>query len=332
MRAAVVQVVAGALERLGLPPEPYATRAGVAHGWLDSDPEALVPIPRVYRFLHEAGLEVDGFGAIAAEIPLESAGRFGRIVRAGLTVLDAMEKSIAFSPDLGTAHHSRLIRDPKTGGVWFARSPSKLADGVVPQAELLSLRFMIQIGQLAVGPGWQPAALRFCSVEEASRALESVPAFRGVRAETGTSWGGVLFPPEVLGLPLPEMDCGAVDDVASWRDEGPAESLAVALRQLLLSGLRMNQDVSLSSVAESVEVHSRAMQRRLMREGVSYRDLLDQARYARARELIMAHRDVSLTEIAFELGYSDLTAFSRAFRRWCGEPPRALRRRLELAG
>ena len=106
----------------------------------------------------------------------------------------------------------------------------------------------------------------------------------------------------------------------------------MALRQLLLSGLRADQDVSLPSVAESVDVHPQTMQRRLSREGASYRAVLDQARYVWARELIMAHQDVSLTEIAFKLGYGDLTAFSRAFRRWCSEPPRALRRRLELAG
>ena len=73
------------------------------------------------------------------------------------------------------------------------------------------------------------------------------------------------------------------------------------------------------------------MQRRLTREGVSYRAVLDQARYVRARELIVRHQDVSLTEIAHELGYGDLAAFSRAFRRWSGEPPSALRVRLELA-
>lgn len=330
-RAAVVQVAARALERIGLPAELYARRTGVAHGWLESDPEALVPIHRVYRFFEEAGRDVDGFGAIAAEIPLEAAGRFGRMVRGRLTLLDALEQSVALGPALGTVHDSRLIRDANTGGVWFARSPMKAALGVVPQVELLVLRFMIQVGRLAAGPDWQPAALRFCSVEEARRALDHVPAFRGVPTETGTRWGGVLFPRETLGLPLPEADSTPLDDGEAWCEEGPAGPLAVALRQLVLSGLRADQDVSLPSIAASLEVHHRTLQRRLVSEGASYREVLDQARYVRARELITAHRDASLTAIAFELGYGDLAAFSRAFRRWCGEPPRALRRRLETA-
>lgn len=78
-------------------------------------------------------------------------------------------------------------------------------------------------------------------------------------------------------------------------------------------------------------MHPRTMQRRLEREGVSYRAVLDQARYVRARELIVWHRDVSLTEIAYELGYGDQAAFSRAFRRWSGEPPSALRLRLDMS-
>jgi AraC-like DNA-binding protein len=329
-RAAVLQLAAGALERLGLPPKSYASRAGVPLRWLDCDPEALIPIARVNRLFEEAGRDVDGFGAIAADVPVEAAGRFGRVVRGGLTVLDCLERSLAFAPDLGREHGSRLIRDPKTGGVWFARLPSKLIDGYAPQDELLTVRFTIQIVQLAAGPDWRPEALRFRSVEEATRALESVPAFRGVSAETGASSCGVLFSRETLGLLLPEMDCGAVDDLESWQDEGPAGSLAVSLRQVLLSHLRANQTVSISSVAESVVVHPRTMQRMLAREGVSYRDVLDQARYVRARELIIRHRDVSLTEIAYELGYGDLAAFSRAFRRWSGAPPSELRLRLDM--
>jgi AraC-like DNA-binding protein len=329
-RAAVLQLAAGALERLGLPPKSYASRARVPLRWLDCDPEALIPIARVHRLFEEAGRDVDGFGAIAGEVPVEASGRFGRVVRGGLTVLDALERSLAFAPDLGRVHAARLIRDPKTGGFWFARLPSKLVDGFAPQDELLVLRFMIRIAQLATGPDWKPEALRFCSVEEATRALESVPAFRGVRAETGASSCGVLFPREALGLLLPEMDCGALDDLDRWQDEGPAGSLVASLRQLLLSALRANQTVGIFSVAESVGVHPRTMQRRLARDGVSYRDVLDQARYVRARELINRDRDVSLTEIAYELGYSDLAAFSRAFRRWSGEPPSALRLRLEL--
>ncbi len=331
-RASIFQIARHALERLALPPQPYASRAGVAHGWLDCDPEALVPLPAVYRLYEEAGREVEGFGAIAAEIPFEATGRFGCIMRGGLTVLDALERCVAFSADLSAGQHTRLIRDPKTDGVWFARWPTKLINDVFPQAELLVLRFMVQVGQLAVGPDWQPAALRFCSGEEASRAAELVPAFRGVRAETGMSWGGLLFPRETLGLPLPEMECGPLDDLESWTEEGPAGSVAVALRQLLLSCLRADQDLSLSAVAESLEVHPRKMQRRLLAEGASYRDVLDQARYVRARELIVANPGGSLTAIAYDLGYGDLSCFSRAFRRWAGEPPSALRRRLQLAG
>ena len=329
-RAAVLQLAVGALERLGLPPKPYASRAGVPHGLLDCDPEALVPIPSVYRLFQESGHDVDGFGAIAAEVPLEATGQYGRLVRGGLTVLDGLERALAFAPDLGRMHAARLVRDPKTGGVWIARRPSKLINSV-PQDEMLVVRFMIQIAQLAAGPDWKPEALRFGSVAEATRALESVPTFHGVRAETGASWCGVLFPRETLGLLLPEMECGALDDVESWHHEGPAGSLAVSLRQLLLSQLRANPKFSICSIAESVEMHPRTMQRRLEREGVSYRAVLDQARYVRARELIVWHRDVSLTEIAYELGYGDQAAFSRAFRRWSGEPPSALRLRLDMS-
>ena len=53
--------------------------------------------------------------------------------------------------------------------------------------------------------------------------------------------------------------------------------------------------------------------------------MLAQARLLRARELL-TRTDLKLTEVALELGYSDLAHFTRAYRSWAGVPPSAHRR------
>jgi AraC-like DNA-binding protein len=59
----------------------------------------------------------------------------------------------------------------------------------------------------------------------------------------------------------------------------------------------------------------------------SFRDLVDDARRMRAERLLKSRdsgrpgMESSITEIAFELGFSDASSFTHACRRWFGVPP-----------
>ncbi len=76
----------------------------------------------------------------------------------------------------------------------------------------------------------------------------------------------------------------------------------------------------LEMVAAELGVAPRSLQRRLQQQGDSYKDLVEEVRRARARELIADAR-VNLLDIAAELGFSGQAAFNRAFKRWFGEAP-----------
>jgi len=71
---------------------------------------------------------------------------------------------------------------------------------------------------------------------------------------------------------------------------------------------------------------TRNLQRRLDDEGTSYKALLNDARASLARSYVREGR-LSVTEIAFVLGFAETSTFSRAFRRWTGKSPRAFARR-----
>lgn len=106
--------------------------------------------------------------------------------------------------------------------------------------------------------------------------------------------------------------------------EAPAsltDRIRIALRRMLPDGYPPIEDV-----AEEVAMAVPTLQRRLGQEGVTYKELVEQTR----RDLALCHlrqRHLLLSEIAFLLGYSELSAFSRAFRRWTGESPRGYRER-----
>ena len=73
-------------------------------------------------------------------------------------------------------------------------------------------------------------------------------------------------------------------------------------------------------VAQGLHVSVRTLQRKLSDAGTSFRELVDETRREVAEAYIRDH-SVSLSELAFMLGFSDASAFSRAFKRWTGKTP-----------
>ncbi|TPV96181.1 MAG: AraC family transcriptional regulator [Myxococcales bacterium FL481] len=102
-------------------------------------------------------------------------------------------------------------------------------------------------------------------------------------------------------------------------EPGFLDSLQAELRGRLRGG-----DTSVGVVAKAMGMSDRTLQRRLEELQVSYSDVLNQLRQELGREYLR-EPDVSIAEVAFLLGFSDQSAFGRAFKRWTGSSPRAWR-------
>lgn len=81
-----------------------------------------------------------------------------------------------------------------------------------------------------------------------------------------------------------------------------------------------------SDVSGQLHMSARTLQRKLAEGGHSYQALVDEARRRLAARLLR-ETDYSLSEVAFMTGFSDQSAFTRAFRRWEGRTPRSYRLR-----
>lgn len=99
----------------------------------------------------------------------------------------------------------------------------------------------------------------------------------------------------------------------------------------LLAEVRHFISISLSdggaeigAVAHSLGMGERTLQRRLAAVGAVFSDLLEEVRRATGIEYV-SYSNLSFTEIAPMLGYSESSAFSRAFRRWTGCSPQQFR-------
>ena len=94
------------------------------------------------------------------------------------------------------------------------------------------------------------------------------------------------------------------------------------LRRVLRTEILTNR-CSAATVADRFAIHRRTLSRHLQAEGAGFQSLVDETRFEIARQLLTQTR-IPLSEVAVALGYSEASAFTRAFRRWSGQVPGGL--------
>ena len=127
----------------------------------------------------------------------------------------------------------------------------------------------------------------------------------------------------VLDLALPKTNPRAhqllvaalAEDLATYETRTMARDLYTYFKYNLAGGA-----VDMESAAEALEVSGRTMRRRLQQENTTFRDVLEKTR-KEVCEVMLAQQEQSMAQIAQLLGFSEQSAFTRAFRRWHGKSP-----------
>ncbi len=88
--------------------------------------------------------------------------------------------------------------------------------------------------------------------------------------------------------------------------------------------LTNEQPLSQVNVAEMLCCSERTLRRHLQQEGYSYADIVQNIQLTRAKDLLSVSQ-LSIKEIAINLGYSETAAFVHAFKRWTGQTPTEMR-------
>lgn len=135
------------------------------------------------------------------------------------------------------------------------------------------------------------------------------------------------FDRALLDMPLPQGDPRTAADAraqchALLESRRTRSSRADPVRDHIMA--RLSSGAHMAEVAADLHVSARSLQRHLAAEGTSYRALLQEVRQGLARDLLEDGRAVA--EVAQRLGYTEVSSFSQAFRRWEGNSPRAHRR------
>jgi AraC-like DNA-binding protein len=110
---------------------------------------------------------------------------------------------------------------------------------------------------------------------------------------------------------------------AAMARPGANDELTLTLRNAL-SGRHAH--MTLPAAARSLGISCRSLQRKLAAHGLTYREI-QRAMRCEAALAMLARSESTASQIADSLGFSELSSFSRAFKRWTGLSPRAHRRK-----
>lgn len=141
----------------------------------------------------------------------------------------------------------------------------------------------------------------------------------------------VRFPLEVLDMPLPRPNLAThklyIEQLEKQAEEArAAESFSLKARRYIEQQAQAGRFISRDDLAGHMAVSVRTLNRKLKEDGLSFQPLLDQARFAIARRLLI-DTDKTTKQIAFEVGIQNPAVFCRAFKKWSGKTPGEFRER-----
>lgn len=299
------------LRAANLPTDPLANREG------------LIPYARFARLLEQCA-EASGNPLFGLQYGLHQGvsifGSLMYLVRNAQNVEEALT-------DLGRYFH---VHDNVTG-VLIERTGKQASLIYVPlddnlpgqtQVSELAMGVAHQLMRTLLGSRWQPEALTFKHAPLAPsakyrRALGGAPRFNG----PSYAW---VFDVKLLDTPLSDADKALhklmrqhLDSLSTLTSSEQTDYIRRLLRSFLPSGR-----VTVEYIADFMQLSPRSLQRRLAEADTSFQALLDETRQSMT-EHYLSESSVNLRQLSELLGYSDQSAFSRAFQRWYGMSPRA---------
>jgi len=322
-----VEKIANAASLKGVEPEELYRAVGLDPAIL-ADPDNRFPFRQVVA-LYEEGARLTGDDAFGMHVG----------ERTNVKMFDIVGYAVANSPTLGDAL-SRAVRYHtiwNDGADFRLEIKGDLAHLAYRYVDLngadcrhdseMTMSLLIKFARDVTGVDWTPREVRFQhsapqDTTEHERIFRAPVRFQMPVAE-------LVFEKAILQLPLIAADpalCAVLDRHAEEllarlpKRGGLTDEVRSLLRQAINGG-----DPGLEAIAQKLNLSPRTLQRKLKEEHTSHQDLLDEMR----RDLSVSYLrepEMAICEVAYLLGFSEPSAFHRAFRRWTGTTPREYRR------
>lgn len=289
---------ASILRESGIPP----AQLGDPEAWFDRD----VCFALEERVAKLTGLPLYG-PSIASHYELPQLGWWGKSIAQSPNLIAALRFAVRTVDTLQRGTELSLTQNRRSLDLDFRYLGRGSVDPI--QHVLGTLVVLRKIG-LMTGI---PDAISVKIARPHSAIFAELPNYLGVSLEFDCDCDGVRFDNDILHetlsghppLPTPFM-------------ETTHDAIA------LIAGMLPYEVPTRERIAQRLKMSGRTLQRRLNDWGITFEEIVDEYRRERAVKQI-TRSDRSILEIAYSLGYSDSSHFTRAFRRWTGLSPKAFR-------
>ncbi len=282
--------------------------------------DSLLPVAYVGSLFDEvarvSGAEDVGF-RIGQETAIETFGDWGALIARSPTVGAFLETALASYRHFNSGYCLwSVVRGHE---LWLHLRYSRALRRGRAQALDLSLMMWLVGFRAMLGPTWRPREIHLEGDPPAhAREIEALATHRVLYRQPSLV---LVFPHELLARSTRKL---SVVPSPSLEVCDPALDFAGSVRQAVPSLLRLGV-LDLRLAAEAAGVSERSFQRHLADVGLSFSQLVEDARFDVARSLL-ANRALRVVDVSTALGYRDSANFTRAFRRWSGVPPQLFRR------
>lgn len=317
-----------ACARLGVRDADLLGGVGLTRAQLD-DPDARLSAEAADAVWQEAYARTgDPLLALhAAEVTPFGAFRvLDYLAATGADLGEGLRRVAAYFPIIDARGALRVDESPDRVALVFR---STVGAPLPPPAQEYTLAVLLMRGRHITAGGWSPLEVRFAFPRPVD-AREHARVF-GVPPVFGADEAALVLSRAVWELPTRSADRGlfaTLDEhahrlLARLPDADQLTSRARATIAEVLPG----GEPSLAVVARRMAMSRRSLQRRLEEAGTSFAQLVDAVRRERAEAYLRA-ADVSIAEVSWLVGFSEQSAFARAFKRWTGRAPTEFREQL----
>ena len=294
------------------------------------NPETRLPeelAPTIWKLLGEAypGQVLSLHAASAA--PLSSMGQLALAVQYAENLRSALKALVQYRSVLSDRLWMELVESDVEAILQVHHPVDEIDGGYGAETGLAMLK---RLGQEIIGGN--DSLIRVGFKHEPFGALHVYENFFGVPVCFQQDFNMLVFRREALEQPTEQRDNhlfqyiqGNLDLLQDhWRLHRDPSKIS-ELRDAIAHNAEFFE-YSAEALAQQMNISLRALQRLAREHDLTIRQLLDNAREAKARQLL-SNPALSIEAISNLLGYSDDRAFRRAFKRWTGQTPTEFRRR-----
>jgi AraC-like DNA-binding protein len=315
------------LDRKGIDAEPALFGAGLSRRQLSQN-DFGVSVASQYRFLELAAAEADDqlLGMhVAAEMNLRSIGILFYLTASARTVSEALENLARYSRTTNEALVVDISRS--TDEVILAITQVQAFDEPHQQFfELLALWF---VRTLYKETNRDFALSRVMFSHPRNSGLKEVHRLLRCPVDFAQAVDGWVLPQRVMDLPIVSEDSHLLQILTVHADDLLAQRHSVSGLQSMVANQLVNLlpsgEFRAPVVAQRLNMSTRSFSRHLAEEGTTFGEILEQLRQRLASRYLAGGR-MSIQQIAWLLGYSEVGAFSHAYKRWTGTTPGRVRK------